>query len=137
MTTETKDQYAWSRNEEDYHGRFDSREEAIAEAHPLADDDHFDAKGDKLTVYTGRCVSPDEVLALSKPEWTGEHVLERINELLADEIPAEDEDIVKLTADQKAELGILIHTYVMEHAEKGRYGIDQVQTHEVTVTETL
>jgi len=110
--------YAYSFDEERYHGEFDSIEEALSEARSSRDDE--------CVVWIGRIKLAKDFLRERNPVWFGERVEEEAECSLADEIGWDDE-IITLTNDQKIELGMLITEWLCSHAHFNCYGVADVK----------
>ena len=106
--------YCYSTNGEDYHGDFDTRENALCGAQEDLAFTH--EPGDEVTVYTGVQVSAMHHL-WERQQWLGENVLETLDEWVADEIPADDW-IIEMSAEHKEALSKLILDYVEQHATR-------------------
>lgn len=132
MTTEAEITYAWSRDEEEYHGRFDTRQAAIDEALEECKDSHFYKAGDPIVIFTGRCVDPEEVIAKIGGIHLANHVVEYIEDYVAEEIPS-DTSVIELQGEHLTGLGKLILDYVAEHHTSHRYGITRVEKFEGTM----
>lgn len=121
--------YCWSTDEEEYRGKFDSREDALAEA--VADGLDDREPGEPAVVWTAEV--RDAMHFLRKWEWRiGERVIEDLDQSLYDEIAA-DEAIVEMDKEAATELGRLILDFVEKRASFNRYGVDNIEEHEVIV----
>ena len=110
--------YAYSFDEERYHGEFNSIEEALSEARSSRDDEG--------AVWIGRIKPAKDFLRERNPLWLGERVEEEAEYNLADEIGWEDQ-IITLTKDQKIELGKLITEWLCDNASFNCYGVADVK----------
>lgn len=127
--SETK--YAYSLNQEEYHGEFASREEAIAEA--TAECWH-DGHGQTI-VWTGKIVEGADLLRAGyRPHSLGESAIAQADEILENDISADDY-IITATDEQKADLGRIIVEWICTHCEFHRWGLRDVQEHEIEGTE--
>lgn len=123
--------YAYSLNGEEYYGKFASREAAIAEAEEVCGHDGYGQR----VVWTGRIVEASFFLRGGYTAYSlAENIIERADESLIDEIAADD-CIISATDEQKAELGRLIVEWICTHCEFHRWGVKDVQEHEIEVTE--
>jgi len=115
--------YAYSYDQEEYHGEFDTRGDALAEAISDGDSDGPHA------VWTGEIVEGQELLRTgSKAYFLAERSIEQADEMLADEIAADDY-IIEVTDAQKEELGRVIVEWLCTHAGFCRWGVKNVQEH--------
>lgn len=122
-------EFCWSTDEENFHGRFDTREEALAMAKADAWNQH--APGETATVWTGEIRKAEHFLR-GREHSIGDRVVEQIDEWLIDEI-ASDEVIVEIDKEAKTELGRLIIDFLAKRASFNRWGVAAIETHEVTV----
>lgn len=115
--------YAWSRDGEEFHGEFETREAALAEAQADADGEHM--PGDHVTLYTGR-----QQLAITflRPlqESLGRRVTEMLDDYLVDEIPA-DMPIAELIKEKHAAFGKHILDWFEVHGSFNRWAVVDVQ----------
>jgi hypothetical protein len=125
--SETK--YAYSLNEEDFHGEFDSREAAVAEAKEECEHDGYG----QSAVWTGRIVKGADLLRAGyRPHSLGESAIARADEILENDISADDY-IITATDEQKEELGRIIVEWICTHCEFHRWGVQDVQAHDIDV----
>jgi hypothetical protein len=121
--------YAWSRDGEEFHGEFDSREAALLDAMADADDEH--EPGDSVTLYTGR-----QQLAITflRPleARVGERVTEMLDDWLADEIPA-DSEIAELIKEKHAAFGKHILDWFETHGSFSRWAVVDIVQHPYVV----
>lgn len=116
-------QYAYSFNEEEFFGPFDSVAEAIAEA--LSERER-QTEGECPDIYIGTVVTPQEVLvADDNPSYIVTRILEMFDELLMDHIGSEDE-VFSYPADKRDELGLAIIKLVLEYTKPKRFGVKDV-----------
>lgn len=104
------DKYCYSRDEEEFHGDFDSREEAEAEL-------------DGHSGWVGKVKNP---YAFFKPEVLGDQIVELMDSWLIDDISG-DETILSTTAEQSKELGELVLNWMRANIEPNRFGVCEVQ----------
>ena len=122
--------YCWSLDGEEFHGKFDSREAALAEGQ--AEAENYWPYGHTGTVYTGE--QRHVMHFLRKWEASiGESVVERLDEWLFDEI-ASDEAIVDLIKEKHAAFGKHILDWLEQHASFNRWAVAEVQEHEYTAS---
>lgn len=126
------DKFCWSLDEEEFHGDCASREEAIDEAEAAAIEDDTSERGGKATVWTGRVV-PAMFHLRKRESWIGEWIVELLDEVLIDKVYSE-EPIVTLDDEAQLELGLLVLDFVERRASFQRYGVADVEAHEVYVT---
>lgn len=127
--SEKKTTYCWSRDGEEFHGYFETREEALDEATADAACDH--GPDDVVILYTGE--QRHAMHYLRKWEASiAEHLIEQLDEWLIDHI-ASDDIIVEVEKEKRAELGKLILDWVEKNASFNRWAVDGVQEHEVTL----
>jgi hypothetical protein len=124
-TSEPKEQFAYSRDQENYYGSFDTRGDAVAEG---IDGDADLDEGRSATIWTGRVRPVETFLDKMSAHRIGERALEDLDMALCDEIYSEDE-ILSLTVDQQEALGLLILDFVKHNASFNRWGVDQIQEH--------
>jgi hypothetical protein len=124
-------QYAWSRNEERYHGEFDTREEALAEGAQDAYDDGAEI-GSEVVITTGVSI-PASMFLRDAEDHLADCVAERAEEFLCDNI-GWDDTIMELSKEATADLGKLIVDFLIENATFNAWGVGEVQEHRVVVT---
>jgi hypothetical protein len=123
-------QYAYSTDQETFHGQHDSVEAALAAAQ---EDLSTECEpGDLRIVSVGRIVPAEHYLRKQQMQWVGERVVEDLESNLWDDIRWDD-TIIQLTPEQHAELGKMIVDWVCANAHFNAYGIDGVQEHSVTI----
>lgn len=122
----------YSTNQEDYHeaeskdcegAALEAMNDLLGEAEP----------GEVRTVWVGE-VKPAVEFLRSRECWIAEDVIERLEELLADEISADD-TIIKMPPHKVYDLGKLILDYLEEHATFTRFGVANTTEHKVIVSE--
>jgi len=104
--------YAYSFNEEEYHGSFATREEALAEALAECEDEN-------VIVWIGEQSNAYDSIT---PKHIGERIVGELNEWNFDEIPSDD-DVIVATPEQAVELGNLVLAWFRANVEPRRYGI--------------
>jgi hypothetical protein len=115
--------YAYSYDQEEYHGEFDTRAEALAECIANDDSDGLHA------VWTGEIVEGLDLLrAGSRAYFLAENAIDLADEMLSDDIAADDR-IIDVTDAQKEELGRVIVEWLCANAECCRWGVKNVQEH--------
>lgn len=123
--------YAYSLDEETYHGLYATREEAQGEANAARLSDG-DEPGDKATIWTGEVRTAVDVLRDHR--WLVTHFIERLDEILADEIPS-DEPILTIKPGHAADMQKALLDAVAEHCESHRYGVKNAQAHQIVIGE--
>jgi hypothetical protein len=111
-------EYCYSTNEEDFFGKFDSREDAAAEA--------FSDDAEQELVFTAEIVHAKTFLDGMNSGYMAESVIEQIDEHLHENIGG-DEANISLGRDAEKELGELIIAFVKEHGDFHRWGVKNVQ----------
>lgn len=117
------DVYAWSRDGENFHGEFDTRDAALAVAQADADAEFL--PGVEATLYTGRQKTAMEFLR-KRESSLGESVTEMLDEWLIDEIPADDV-IAELIKEKHAAFGKHILDWFEVHGSFNRWAVVDVQ----------
>lgn len=114
-------EYSWSDNGEEYHGRFDSIEEAVC--------DYLDTYGEDAakTVHVGE-VKPYKP---ENPIWLAYQVLEILGEQAHDEIGECAGDWPELPAEKREQLGKMIHDFVCKHDAPSFFSIRKSEMVEV------
>lgn len=107
--------YCYSLDEERFHDRFDTREEALAEAR----------ENTEYTVWTGVVHEASDII---KKFTLACRVFECAEEFLADEI-GWDDTILEYTPELEAELNTLIVTFLSEKCSFNAFGVKDVQRH--------
>lgn len=124
--------YAYSLDEERYHGQFDTVEEALAEAGQDAEYDALEEGAHTRTVWIGEVTEASEFLHKRNPVWVADDILERAEEYLSDNIGWDDR-IIDLSEDQRKELGTLVTDWLCSKANFMAYGIRNAKEHTVQV----
>lgn len=119
-------EYCWSRNGEDFHGHFPTREDAKAEGEADASEEL--APGESATIYTGEIRSAMHFMRKWESS-TGVHVVESLEEWLGDSI-ASDDQIIEMPDEKAVELGKVILDFIESHATFRRWGVEEIQQHE-------
>ena len=111
--------FAYSHNETDFHGEFDSMEEALAEAR----------SSECSGCWIGVIKTADDYL----PQYAtslGESAIEQADQWLSEnDIPAED-TIFDPTPEQKNALGNLIVKWIQDHLTGTSWAVEEVKRHE-------
>lgn len=129
MTEEKKTQWCYSVNEENYHGQYDSIEEAHGEAHSHL---HNDMEiGDVQTYWIAEVAPAHEFLA---PQRLGEWIEEHVDESLGDDI-GWDDHLVELKPTEREELGRMVIDYLRKANAFRAYGVKKVAEHTYVKTE--
>jgi len=123
-TSEPKEEFAYSYDQEEYWGSFATRGDAVAECMSEADLD----TGFTQTVWTGRVCHATSYLNDTMAAYLGDHTMELIDEWLNEEV-ASDDTIVALSPEKKMSLGLLILDYVKNNGLFNRWGVDQIEEH--------
>jgi hypothetical protein len=123
-------EFCYSRDGESFQGRFKTREEAISEAEAEVIDDLH--PGESSTIYTGEVRRAMHFLRKMEKN-AGVHVLENLEQWLADNYIASDDQIIELSTEKTAELGRVIVDFIDANATFRRWGVEEVQEHEFIV----
>lgn len=126
-------QYAYSTDQENYSGLFDTVAEAQGEATASMDMSGDYEPGDEYAYWIGE-VQPAE--ALLQASRIGQDFIERLDEWLADDIPADCGPIAELSNGDQAELGRLVIEFVRAKGGFKRYGITNAVEHKHVISET-
>ena len=122
--------YAYSLDEEDYHGPYSTVARALAEAEEELACDH--EPGDEVTVWVGRAVKASEYVEEMK---LAEILVDYIEEYLIDVIPCDD-SVVSIESKElpafNEELKELVHRYLSYRA----FGVDDVVEHTIKLGES-
>lgn len=125
---ETKEEYAYSHNAEEFYGYYESREDAIDEGAEYTEDDQD-------YIYTGRIVKPDLSLDV---DWN----LERLSELAYDLSGGASRDygfLDGVTDDETKELETRLNNVLREWLDKHHivnfYTVDKVAKHKIKTSE--
>jgi hypothetical protein len=125
----TVDQFAYSIDQESFTGPFDSVDQALAASQEdLASESE---PGEVRAVWVGKVMPADRFLKRQHAH-IGEDIGSRIDEILSDDIPA-DEPIIKMTAEQNAELGTVVVNWLKDNVAITRFAVVNVAEHSVTV----
>lgn len=119
--------FAYSTDEENYHGRYVSREEALVDAADSADGQI----GEVVTVWTGRIVDPSEFVEKMD---LADRLIEDLEERLQDSIPYDDQ-IVTVAPDKVSEFSAELRLLVAKYCTYNAFGIDDASSHKVTIGE--
>lgn len=118
--------YCYSTNEEDYRGKCDSVEQALAE---VSDEMSGNLDGD-YTVWIGEV---DEAADhIERRTGMAEDVIERLEESLHDEI-GYDDTILEMSKERLAELDKIIRDFVVKHGTFNAYGVKNAKEHTITI----
>jgi hypothetical protein len=116
------DSYAWSDDQENFQGDWDSREDALSEARDTSDD--------RTLFWTGKVVPAQCLVSYS---FIGEMIREHVDEQLYDEIGEHGEDA--LTFDDEA-LGVVVKDWIGTHGKwSGAFMVEAVESHVIEPTE--
>lgn len=125
----SKTQYCYSLDEEQYHGKFDTLDEALGAATEAASDEH--GPGTHVA-YIGEVESAMEILR--RASYLHEHILEHLENHLADQIAADDL-IIQLPSEHRAGLATAVLDYLEMHASFTRYSVINSRERDVVVDE--
>lgn len=120
--------WCYSTDGEGYSGSFATQQEAQGAAiDHLEGDDGED--GDVRSFWVARCCHPLDVIDHDKrQQWTGDSILEQVDEWCADEVAADDW-ILDMTDEDKAALGKLVLDFIRSRAKVQYYGITDAVEH--------
>lgn len=120
--------WCYSIDGEGYRGSFATEQEAQGAAIDcLESDDGED--GDVVSFWIARCCHPLDVIDHDKRLlWTGDHILEQVDEWCADEVAADDW-ILDMTEEDKVALGKLVLDFIRSRAKVQYYGITDAVEH--------
>lgn len=119
--------FCYSLNDEWYSGLFDSPGAAAAQAETDIDSECED--GESREYHIAECCNPLDVINHDKRNlYLGEHIIEHIDQLCADEVAAEDW-ILDMNKEELAELGGIVMAFVRENASVQYYGIKNAVKH--------
>lgn len=107
--------FCFSRNEEEFEGDFDTREDAAAEAFEIYPDHDY--------VWVGEVRDPTEWI---RPVWIGELLYEQLAEALMEEV-GEAEENFKLTDAEQKELGEVVLKWIAEHGGFKCFGVKDIR----------
>ena len=122
--------YAYSLNEEDYHGSFTSVDQALAEAAEELLDGY--APGDKVFVWVGKIEDAGEYVNRMD---LATYLIETIEERLSDEIPFDDV-IVSIKTENVPAFDKELKALIAKHLAYNAFGIVDVVRYTVTVGES-
>lgn len=122
--------YAYSLNQEDYHGSFDSVKQTLTEAAAELLDGYD--TGDKVLVWVGKVEDAGEYV--NKMDLAG-HLVEHLEELLSYEIPF-DGHIVSIETENVPAFDKELKALIAKHLAYNAFGITDVVQYTVTVGES-
>lgn len=129
MSDDTTGQWCYSINEENYHGQYDTEDEAHGDAHQALEEDERDPGPNSY--WIAQCCSPlDHVRA----DWLGDVIEEDIEMVMADECAADDY-ILTIDEDDKEKLGQLVIDFIRDHGSINYYSVKNVKEHTHVVPE--
>lgn len=128
--SDTTPKYAYSTDQEAFHGKYDSVDAALAAAQEELSRDC--EPGTLCVVAVGKITPAAEYLRKQSMAWVGERAVEDLESNLWDDI-AWDDVIIELTPEQNQELGKMIVDWVCANATFNASGIESVQEHSVTI----
>jgi len=121
--------WCWSINEEEYHGNFDTEDEAHGDAHQELENE---CEPGESSYWIGRVRDPlDYVRADSLGDW----IEEQIEELMADECAADDY-ILTIPKEDKVALGELVISFIREKGNINFWSVKDVKEHTYVVPES-
>lgn len=119
--------WCYSADGESYRGQFASEKEAQGAAIDYLDGDG--EEGDEVSFWIARCCHPLDVIDHDKRLlWTGERMLEQVDEWCADEVASEDA-IFSMTYEDHVALGKLVFDFIRSRAKVQYYGITDPVKH--------
>lgn len=119
--------FCYSLDGEQYMGKFDTPGAAAAQAETDIDDDCED--GEVREYHVAECCHPlDTIMHGKRHLWTGERIVEQIDEWCGDEVAAEDW-VLYMSKDDMEALGKLVLDFVRENAGVQYYGVKNDETH--------
>ena len=121
--------FCYSLDGEEYTGPFDTCEEALAEVGAIVDDV---MPGETRTVYTGRILEASAFLAKRGP-FMVDRLIQDADEWLFEDIRSDD-SIIELDEAGRQDLARLIVDFLTTRATFNRWGVADVQEHQVKVT---
>ena len=119
-------QYAYSTDQENYHGPFDTVAEAQGEATVSMDQSGDYEPGDECSYWIGEVQTAEAFLQADR---IGQDFVERLDEWLADNIPSDNGPVVALSTGDQAELGRLVIEFVRAKGGFQRFGIANAVEH--------
>ena len=123
-TSEPKEHFAYSYDQVEYWGHFDSRGDAVAECMSEADLD----TGLTQTVWTGRVRHATSYMDQMNAQRIGQRIVEELDEQLAEDI-ASDDELLTMSCEQEEALGLLVLDFVKNNAQFNRWGVDKIEEH--------
>ena len=119
--------WCWSVNEEEYHGNFDTEDEAHGDA-------HLELEGEcepgERSYWIGRVRNPLDSVS---PHSLGDWIEERLEEVMADECAADDY-ILEIPKEEKAKLGELVISFVREKGNINFWSVKDAKEHTYVVS---
>ena len=122
--------FCYSRDGENYHGDFCTRDAAIAEAEAEICGELL--PGESAIIHTGEVRKAMHFLRKWESS-TGAHVVENLENWLADNHIASDDQIIDLPDGKTTELGKVILDFIEAHATFRRWGVEEIQEREFIV----
>jgi hypothetical protein len=122
--------YAYSLNEEDYHGPYSTVARALAEAEGDLVCDH--EPGDEVVVWVGRVEEAGGYVEKMK---LAEHLVEYIEECLGDDIPYHD-SIVAIESKDMPAFDKELKELIARHLHYRAFGIKDAVEHTITLGES-
>lgn len=122
--------FCYSRDGENYHGDFCTRDAAIAEAESEISGEL--QPGESATIHTGEVRKAMHFLRKWESS-TGVHVVENLENWLSDNHIASDDQIIELTDEKTIELGKVILDFIEKNATFRRWGVEEIQEREFIV----
>lgn len=123
MSKNTTGKWCYSINEENYHGQYDTKDEAHGDAHQALEDDERDAGPNSY--WIAQCCNPlDHVCAY----WLGRQIEDAVEMVMADNCASDDYILTMLPEDNK-KLGDLVIDFIREHGSINYYSVNNVSEH--------
>ncbi len=136
MSESVEKKYCYSLNEENYYGQYDSVEEAISSAiEDLADEDHDYSEGENREIFIGVAEPCSELLRRLQHWRLADLVIEHLEDVLCDEIAADDHIITPPAPDVMKELGNDIMELVLKRVSFSSYNVKQISKIELVLHE--
>ncbi len=123
--------YCYSLDGEEYTGPFDTEAVALGEAESMLACDV--EPGSTGTAWIGEQVPAHTFLRRAMNAWFVEHLVESVDEALAEYIAADDR-IIELAADKHDGLRDVVVAYLTEHATFNRWGVTNAREVEITIS---